>query len=597
MHPFQPSVKGSSHQSFSIRLKSKFLLRAYAVVLCAAFIASPFALYVQHTRTTYDTGMDDIMVYFLILATVVLGFGLFQLYQERYSLAAHILVSGVLTLVWAVIFLDRGLIGRLDSIVYTVAMLAILPIVVEKKPVIILIYGGLNIAVLSTFLFVYDHGLELSTVALTSYFSDNAISIAVATLLAYQVYSINRQLIDKMEADMSDRHKAEEQLRISEESNRLLIEAIPDLIFQSDLAGNVTFANRVLERLTGTSLENAETVLNWRAWTYEEDVGRISTEIESFVKSRKKISEIVEWRILDHDGKIRWINGRISKLNVAGRLCLQTIGRDVTERKANEAELQSYRVALEDLVQERTAKLQEAQRELFQSWKMASLGTLTAGVAHELNNPLNFIMGSYEALVRYFDDPGRNDRKETEQYILSNLKTGLDRSIHILKGLHQFSGDSGERNTSCPIHHMIDNCLIMLKSELTARFIVTTEYADKELLTEGNLGELHQVFFIVLRNAIESVTEEGAIAIATTERETHVQIDISDTGRGIPPENLSRITDPFFTTKTLGDGTGLGLSIAYNIVLAHGGTIDFISEEKQGTTVSVKLPRSLVEII
>jgi C4-dicarboxylate-specific signal transduction histidine kinase len=234
--------------------------------------------------------------------------------------------------------------------------------------------------------------------------------------------------------------------------------------------------------------------------------------------------------------------------------------------------------------------LKKAQIQLLQAEKMASLGVLTAGVAHEINNPLNYIMGAHAGLVRYFKDQEEvADLEEVEIY-LRNLKIGLDRATNIVHGLNQFSRESKTDNEDCDIEAIIDNCLTMLNSDLKHRVEIVKDYTEKPYNVVGNVGRLHQVFLNILGNSAQAIAAEGVITIKTSANTDHVKIEISDSGEGISAENLSKITDPFFTTKDPGKGTGLGLSITYNILREHSGTLEFESEVGLGTVAKIMLP-------
>ena len=232
--------------------------------------------------------------------------------------------------------------------------------------------------------------------------------------------------------------------------------------------------------------------------------------------------------------------------------------------------------------------LKETQSHLVQAEKMVSLGILTAGVAHEINNPLNFIMGGYSGLENYFED-NETQAKEVKVF-LSSIKTGISRATKIVKGLNQFSRTNDTFNDECDVHSIINNCLLMLQNQLKNKIKVSTKFDIKQSTVPGNEGKLHQVFINVLANSIQSISNQGSITVNTQIKEQNFIIKISDTGSGINKKHLSKITDPFFTTKDPGKGTGLGLSITYSIIKEHKGNLEFQSELDKGTTVIITLP-------
>jgi C4-dicarboxylate-specific signal transduction histidine kinase len=233
--------------------------------------------------------------------------------------------------------------------------------------------------------------------------------------------------------------------------------------------------------------------------------------------------------------------------------------------------------------------LKETQAQLIQSEKMASLGTLTAGVAHELNNPLNYLMGAYVGLDKYFKEHGSKDEARTST-LINAIKSGIDRSSNIINGLNQFSRNNSKYDEECNLHSILDNCLLMLSNQTKYIAEVNKDYHDGKLTVMGNVGKLHQVFINLLVNAVHAIEENAEIIVRTRKLQEKAVIEVIDNGKGIKEENLSQITDPFFTTKPPGEGTGLGLSISYAIVKEHGGTLEFQSELNKGTTAIVKLP-------
>lgn len=234
-------------------------------------------------------------------------------------------------------------------------------------------------------------------------------------------------------------------------------------------------------------------------------------------------------------------------------------------------------------------KLKETQAHLMQSEKMASLGILTAGVAHEINNPLNYIMGAYVGLVNYFKQYGSENNQKIDVF-LKSINIGLERATRIVKGLNQFSRNNVIMDESCNIHSILANCISMLQNKMKHTITLKKKYTTNFVMVKGNVGMLHQVFINVLSNAIYAIDGQGVITIETNVNEGNVEIVINDTGCGIEKEKLSQITDPFYTTKPAGEGTGLGLYITYSIIKEHKGSIIFDSVLTKGTTITIVLP-------
>lgn len=233
--------------------------------------------------------------------------------------------------------------------------------------------------------------------------------------------------------------------------------------------------------------------------------------------------------------------------------------------------------------------LKETQAHLVQAEKMASLGVLTSGVAHEINNPLNYILGGYTGLENYFIKTDQLQNKNITVF-LNSIKTGVDRAAKIVSGLNQFSRNKDSFEEDCNIHSILDNCLLMLNNQLKHRIEIQKNFTIEPYSITGNVGKLHQVFINILSNASQAIKTEGIISITSQKHKRHITIEITDTGRGICKEILPKIIDPFFTTKDPGQGTGLGLSICYSIIEEHKGKLEFESEINNGTTVKITLP-------
>lgn len=246
-----------------------------------------------------------------------------------------------------------------------------------------------------------------------------------------------------------------------------------------------------------------------------------------------------------------------------------------------EIQKQELKVALEEL--------STAQEKIVQSEKMASLGVLSAGVAHEINNPLNFIHGGLIGLEEYFKVTNTHKSKDLLT-LLNAISEGVSRTTNIVASLNEFSYQHDNSKAECDIHHITDNCLVILNHLIKDKIIINKEYTDSEVRVVGNSGKLHQVFLNILTNAIQAIKSDGEIKIKTWIHDNKFMIDIQDNGRGIPPENLTKVTEPFFTTKSPGKGTGMGLSIAYNFILEHKGDFRISSYCNEGTTVSISLP-------
>jgi two-component system NtrC family sensor kinase len=245
-----------------------------------------------------------------------------------------------------------------------------------------------------------------------------------------------------------------------------------------------------------------------------------------------------------------------------------TIGEDVTEPKL-------------------------AQQQISQTEKLAAVGQLAAGVMHELNNPLATIGACVEALTARMTELPPAPRQTVAEY-LDIMQSELTRCKSIVDGLLDFSRPKGRAKYPVQVNQVVEDALFLLRHhDRFKRITLDRRITDDLPPVEANAEQLMQVFLDLMLNAIDAMDGRGTLAIATRlspARADEVWIEISDTGMGIPRENIAKIFEPFFTTKTPGQGTGLGLSIAYAIVQHHGGRIAVDSKMGSGSTFRVILP-------
>lgn len=282
--------------------------------------------------------------------------------------------------------------------------------------------------------------------------------------------------------------------------------------------------------------------------------------------------------------------------------------------------------SLELKVQERTIaletanhKLQETQAMMVHSEKMRSLGELVAGIAHEINNPINFIHGNIMILQNYVKDilslvdlyEENNQtipldvKEKIEQLkkdidldflrddvkdLIKSCIEGTERTKNIILDLKNFSRMEEMVLTQFDIPKEIDTTLNILNNKYKNRITVIKNYSPDTPKIEAYGGQLNQVFMNILDNAQDAMGEKGTLTINTYKDNQNAKIEFIDTGSGIPKENLKKIFDPFFTTKAVGKGTGLGMSISYRVINDHHGRIEVESEVGKGTKFTVTLP-------
>jgi len=253
-------------------------------------------------------------------------------------------------------------------------------------------------------------------------------------------------------------------------------------------------------------------------------------------------------------------------------------------KKADE-KLLDWGKTLEQKVDLRTQELRSTQNQLFQSEKLASLGKLAAGVAHEINSPLTGILTYSSLLLKSKED------KDPEKEDLEVIVNETNRCKKIIKGLLEFARQTTPEKTLSDINEVIEKSIDLISHQASMQSVRIDKKIKPDLPEIMiDVGQIQQVFINLLLNAIESMPEGGTLTVSSAIENRMVAVSFADTGIGIPEENLSRIFDPFFTTKDQGKGTGLGLSVSYGLIERHRGKLEVKSKKGKGTTFTVKLP-------
>ncbi|WP_332877328.1 ATP-binding protein [Massilia sp. S19_KUP03_FR1] len=322
-----------------------------------------------------------------------------------------------------------------------------------------------------------------------------------------------------------------------------------------------------------------------------------------------------DYRFRIHDGSYLWMHDTLRLIRDENGVPLEVIGSltDITLRKHMEEDLKVKGIEQQALI----AELRSAHEQLLQSEKMASIGQLAAGIAHEINNPVGFVnsnMGSLKSYVETLLDVIDRYEHEAapypplaahiaavrEQVDLAFLKSdvvdlvaesmdGLKRVKDIVQALKDFSHVGEAVWQVADLHVGLDSTLNIVANEIKYKARVEKHYGDIPPITCLS-SQLNQVFMNLLVNAAQALTGDGVITLRTGGSGGWVWVEVGDNGSGIPPELMKRIFEPFFTTKPVGSGTGLGLSLSYGIVSRHGGRIDVASEPGVGTRFTVHLP-------
>jgi len=396
--------------------------------------------------------------------------------------------------------------------------------------------------------------------------------------------------------DMTDRRRMEEALRDSEARYREIFENTSDGIFVVEVTPDQRFRtlsyNPAQEKMLGISA--AEAVGRFPSeYLAPEIAERVNTDNSRCIEAGKPMSFEETFDL--PGGRAHFSTTLVPVRDETGRIVrLIGVTRDFTERKRAEE------------------REREHEKELFQAAKLASLGTLVSGVAHEINNPNNFIRLNSQNLKELWDEirhilgqaaknegdlairgiPFEEARGMVED-LLAGIEEGSKRIEKLLGNLRDFArGDEGDLTDSVEVSAVIASA-VMITGNLIRKS--TDSFSVREApglpAIRGNYHQIEQVLINLFTNACQSLpSRDRGITVSTCAEEGWVRVEVEDQGVGIPPQNIPRVTDPFFTTKRASGGSGLGLAVSSRIVTNHGGTMSFSSQAGRGTRVTVRLP-------
>ncbi|NJD38282.1 MAG: response regulator [Geobacter sp.] len=426
-----------------------------------------------------------------------------------------------------------------------------------------------------------------------------------------QLHRTTRQLLEVSKALLD---RSEQTLQEQRLLHRSVINTIEDLIWHKNTAGIYQGCNPAFARLVGRTPEQVSG-LQAADLCAPEPAAPLSAAEQQVLETGTTCT-IEHWCAFP-TGQPVLFETKISplrddNLKVTG---LIGISRDITGRKQLEGRLTALNEQLEQRVAEEVEKNRIKDSFLMQQEKLASIGQLAAGVAHEINNPMGFIMSNLNSLREYSEALGQycalldttladGHREELRQlrtrldidFILRDLPSllaesieGAERVRRIVHDLKGFARSDSDELELADLNEMITSTLNLVRSEL--RYVADLDL-DLQPLPQlcCRPHQIKQVISNLLINAAQAMHERGTITVSTRCSGDQLQLQVRDTGSGIPPEMINRIFEPFFTTKPVGKGTGLGLAISYDIVHKHDGEIMVTSEIGVGTTFTVRLP-------
>jgi len=475
---------------------------------------------------------------------------------------------------------------------------------------------------------------------------------------------------EQLRKEVSRRKEAEEKSGEVLQQYKTLVDTIPDIIFELNQEGRFTF---ISEAVRGAGYSPAELLgKHFSEIVHPDDFAQVN---------RQTVLELYKGLTTGDEGAPKLFDERRTKGRMTRNLLLKlmlgaaaggrepfiyvemhssgkwgideatgqktllgSIGiiRDVTESHRNKRAIEQKNLELEQInlnlaarekelermlgeVQRSHEELKKAQAQLLQSEKLASIGQLAAGIAHEVNNPLGFLSSNIVVLGRFLEnfkslvaplrglqaavgrqDPGQvseeahrlarlgdsmdiSDFLEDADRLVQGTLTGVDRIKKIMTELKTFSRKDEGARQAVNLNDVVEGVLSIVWNEMKYKAELRKEYGQVPVV-KCNPQQIGQVILNLLLNAVQALEGQGVITVRTFPRNGGVCLQVSDTGKGIPPKLLDKIFEPFFTTKEIGKGTGLGLSISSDIVQKHKGKIEVASQEHQGTTFTVWLP-------
>ncbi len=372
--------------------------------------------------------------------------------------------------------------------------------------------------------------------------------------------------------DVSQQRALAHELRRTNQFFKNLLESSVNGIIVADHQGKIIIFNAEAQRLLGYHAEEMLEQHVTKLYPSRDEAKEIMRKLRSSDFGGKGKLKPIVYSVISKTGEV-------IPIQLAAFLVYDDQGHEL-------ASVGVFRDLREQIKMEK--ELQKTQLQLIQSEKMASLGKLAAGVAHEINNPLGGIL-IYASLLYEEAAPDDPRREKLEKIIEATT-----RCKRIVKDLLEFAHQGKDQFEAININHNIEQCLALLQNQaLFHNIIIERKLCSQLPKIEGNFGQLNQVFTNIIVNAAEAMPHGGTLIVSTerSPRKGFIKIEIKDTGCGIPKQYLSQIFDPFFTTKEVGKGTGLGLSISYRIIVdAHGGHISVKSREGVGTTFIIELP-------
>jgi PAS domain S-box-containing protein len=417
----------------------------------------------------------------------------------------------------------------------------------------------------------------------------------------------------ELEQEISERKLAEEELQRTSRRLQLALHALDVGIWDINAQTGAMFMSPSWRDRLGIDATETTDMQNkaWMELLHPDDRDRVTAEWDAFFNGDIPRYDI-EYRIFHTDGLFHWVHsrGEIYRDQEGNPTRLLGGYLDITERKHMEAQLQEYTEHLEQLVREKVNELELERAKMIHTSKLAALGQMATGVAHELNQPLTAMLLDAEYLAERLGSSTSNSPTPLQMDELhtlgENIIRGIDRCTRIINHLRTFARVSNLEPSEISLNKAIEDSLILISQRLREHGVDVQLRLDPDLPNiVADPHRMEQVFVNLISNAEYGITEmarrveagkvqqsdhQGRLEISTFVQGDRVTALVRDNGIGIPEADQAHIFEPFFTTKPVGEGTGLGLSISYGIVTDFGGEIAFKSTENEETVFTIEFP-------